>query len=134
MIRAALTGGLLRTKYSFRHTYWLAGVLLLLGGCAGSSVSRCSSSAEGRGYFCFQGYNFGKNLTHTYKQGVRDGCRTANGYFNKNYLLSGRSKDYLKGWNTGRATCKLIVPKEAEPGTMRTQYQQSIDAQKYYGN
>ncbi len=109
-------------------------MLFLLSGCAGTSVSRCSSTAEARGYFCLQGYNFGRNLGHTYKQGVRDGCRTANGHFIKNYLLSGTSESYVKGWNTGRATCKLIIPAEAAPGTMRTQYQQSIDEQKHYGN
>jgi hypothetical protein len=52
----------------------------------------------------------------------------------KNYALSGSSPEYVKGWDRGRATCKLILPKEAEAGTMRTQYQQSIDERAYYGN
>jgi len=63
---------------------------------------------------------------------VKHGCSTANGFFVKNYHLSKTVPDYRKGWNQGRATCKLILPKEAETGTMRTQYQQSIDEKKYY--
>jgi len=87
-----------------------------------------------RGYFCHQGYNFGKKLGVAYRQGVKDGCRTANGYFTKNYGLSGSNEAYIKGWDKGRATCKLMIPDEAQSGTMRTAYQQSIDEQKYYGN
>lgn len=40
---------------------------------------------------------------------------------------------YIKGWELGRATCKLVIPDEAAEGTMRTQYQQSIDEKAYYG-
>ncbi len=112
----------------------LGGALFLLDGCTGISVSRCSSTAPSRGYFCYQGYNFGRVLSTSHKQGIKDGCHTANGHFSKNYTLSAHSPDYTKGWDRGRATCKLIPPAEAEVGTMRTQYQQSIDEKKYYGN
>jgi len=50
----------------------------------------------------------------------------------KNYTLAKQVPAYVKGWDRGRATCKLHIPKEADPDTMRTQYQQSIDEQKYY--
>gem|GEM_PF-1852991 len=107
--------------------------LLWLQGCVPSG-GKCFTGAARSGYFCHQGYNFGKNRTHAYKQGVKHGCRTANGHFIKNYALSGSSPEYIKGWDRGRATCRLILPKEAEAGTMRTQYQQSIDERNYYGN
>ncbi len=112
----------------------LSSALFLLDGCTGISVSRCSSTAPTRGYFCYQGYNFGRNLTAPQRQGIKDGCRTANGRFSKDYTLSAHSPAYTKGWDRGRATCKLIPPVEAEAGTMRTQYQQSIDEKTYYGN
>ncbi len=114
--------------------YLLSGTLFVMNGCSSTSISRCSTTAASRGYFCYQGYNFGRALTSLHKQGIKDGCRTANGYFTKNYTLSQSSDDYIKGWDKGRATCKLIPPQEADPGTIRTQYQQSIDEKKYYGN
>ena len=134
MYQSGLTkGAALHNKHSATLPLFLGGILLLLNGCVGTSVSKCSSTAPSRGYFCYQGYNFGKNLDSLYRQGVRDGCHTANGNFTKNYALSGSSESYLKGWGKGRATCKIIVPDEAQPGTMRTQYQQSIDEHAYYG-
>ena len=127
-------GLLLHNKHSVKLLCLLGSTLFLFNGCVGTSVSRCSSTAPSRGYFCYQGYNFGRDLSVPYKQGVKDGCRTANGHFSKNYRLSANTKSYVKGWDKGRATCKLILPAEAQSGTMRTQYQQSIDEQKYYGN
>ena len=106
--------------------------LFLLEGCAPSAVG-CRSGAANAGYYCYQGYNFGEHRSRLYKLGVRHGCRTANGHFTKNYGLSRSSQEYLHGWERGRATCKLIPPAEADRGTMRTQYQQSIDERRYYG-
>jgi len=106
--------------------------LLWLEGCAPTAGS-CMNGAAEAGYFCYQGYNFGQHRSRLYRLGVRHGCRTANGRFTKNYRLSGSSLEYLHGWESGRATCKLIPPPEADPGTMRTQYQQSIDERNYYG-
>lgn len=107
--------------------------ILTFSGCV-SSTPKCVGNIGTSGYFCYQGYNFGKEKTPNYKKGVRDGCRTANGTFTKNYNLSSTYPDYIKGWNKGRATCKLIVPESADPYTMRTEYQQSIDKKKQNGN
>jgi hypothetical protein len=84
---------------------------------------------EKAGYFCYKEYNFGRNVSAEFKKGVRDGCRTGEGHFRRDYALSSVSADYRAGWDAGRAQCKLIVPEEAKPG-MRTQYQQSLDEQK----
>ncbi|NKQ40956.1 MAG: hypothetical protein HF962_05240 [Sulfurovum sp.] len=111
----------------------MVAMLIGLSGCV-STTPRCTSNTNASAYFCYQGYNFGENKTTQYRLGVKDGCKTANGRFTKNYKLSGSSTDYVKGWDKGRATCKLIRPKDAEPGTMRTEYQQSIDERVYYGN
>ena len=117
---------------SIRFAGYTALLLLLLNGCVSNTAGSCSPSAASRGYFCYQGYNFGKDTVALYRQGVIHGCRTANGYFTKNYHESSSSEAYRRGWEKGRATCKLIVPESADPSIMRTQYQQSIDEQRYY--
>jgi len=81
---------------------------------------------EKAGYFCHKGHNFGRNVTPAYKKGVKDGCRTGEGYFRRDYTLSTSSADYRSGWDAGRAACPLITPDEAKAG-LRTQYQQSLD-------
>jgi hypothetical protein len=81
------------------------------------------------GYFCYKEHNFGQHRSATFKQGVRDGCSTAEGRFRRDYSISSTSGEYREGWDLGRAYCKFIVPEEAKPG-MRTQYQQDIDQKK----
>ena len=103
-------------------------LLLTLNGCT-PSLGRCFPYMEKAGYFCYRSHNFGRNVSEAYKQGVRDGCRTGEGYFRRDYALSSTSADYREGWDKGRAFCPLIVPDEAKPG-MRTQYQQAIDRKK----
>ncbi len=116
-----------------KYIYMTFAALLLFSGCV-SITPKCSNATSAQGYFCYQGYNFGKDTTSLYREGVKDGCRTANGTFTKNYSLSGSSDEYVKGWEKGRAACKLIIPDEAKPGTMRTEYQQSIDEKEFYGS
>ena len=102
--------------------------LFFISGCA-PSMGRCLPYMEKAGYFCYKGHNFGRNVSEAYKKGVRDGCRTGEGFFRRDYMLSSYSTEYRVGWDRGRAYCPLIVPNEARPG-MRTQYQQAIDKQK----
>jgi hypothetical protein len=101
---------------------------LLLAGLTGCipSGGRCFSYMPQAGYYCYKGHNFGQHRTEAFKKGVRDGCRTGEGFFRRDYALSARSIEYREGWDQGRAYCKLIIPDEAKPG-MRTQYQQAID-------
>ena len=107
--------------------------MLVLSGCMSSSPRLCSSNDTANGYFCHKGYNFGKDKSRQFKSGVRDGCRTARGYFTKDYTVSSWSKDYIDGWNAGRTRCRHEIPTAAQPG-MRTEYQQGIDEKQYYGN
>ncbi len=110
-------------------TFLAAGAtMLMLSGCTPSG-SRCFPYMQKAGYFCYKGYNFGRNVSRIYKKGVVDGCRTGEGYFQRNYSLSAISAEYRRGWDAGRARCPLILPEEARAG-MRTQYQQAIDEQK----
>jgi hypothetical protein len=121
------------TTYTISTKLILGTLVAVLFSACTTPTSRCSESASTQGYFCYQGYNFGKRLSGEYKLGVKHGCTTAQGHFVKQYTLSGTSESYKNGWEKGRATCKLIPPEEASSGTMRTQYQQSIDEKKYYG-
>jgi len=98
-----------------------------------SSPRLCSSNDTANGYFCHKGYNFGKGKSIQFKSGVRDGCRTARGYFSKDYTVSSWSQDYIDGWDAGRTICRHEIPIAAQPG-MRTEYQQDIDEKQYYGN
>ena len=103
-------------------------VAFSLSGCIPSG-GRCFPYMQKAGYFCYKAHNFGKDVSGNYKQGVKDGCRTGEGHFRRDYSLSASSEDYRKGWDAGRAFCKLIIPEVAKPG-MRTQYQQALDERK----
>jgi len=102
---------------------------MMMSGCV--SRDSCAHNASKYGYFCYKNHNYGKNRTTLYKAGVRAGCRTAEGYYTKDYASSGWSSDYNLGWGDGRATCKHIVPQSARVNGMRTEYQQSLDIDKY---
>ena len=115
-------------KNKFILSISVFGLAFLLSGCI-PSHNRCFKGMEKLGYFCYKSYNYGRHLSENYKKGVRDGCRTGEGHFVRDYSLSAVSNDYREGWDAGRATCKLIVPEEAKPG-IRTQYQQDIDQKK----
>ena len=100
-----------------------------MSGCA--SRSDCTKDASSYGYFCHKNHNYGKNRNAMYRSGVIAGCRTAEGYYSKDYSKSSWSNDYNMGWADGRATCRHTVPKDAEVYGMRTEYQQSIDQKRY---
>jgi len=121
-------------KYTYKILLPLFTLFLsLLSGCVSPRGVPCHTDTNSYDTFCYQGYYFGEHKSSLYRLGVIHGCKTANGRFVKRYDLSGSSTDYRMGWERGRATCKLIPPEEAQPGTMRTQYQQSIDERNYYG-
>lgn len=73
--------------------------------------------------FYYKGINFGDNHTTSSKQGIKDGCRTAQGFYtkdskqfntpiketnstkksnNKTYMIQ---KSYKEGWFLGRSKC-----------------------------
>ena len=92
------------------------GSLLLLG-CSSNrgGLRKCRGGEQLSGYFCYQGLNFGRNKSNSYKAGIVDGCVTANGTFQKNYKLSGASKEYNDGWIIGRSQCKQDLKNAAKP-------------------
>jgi len=86
--------------------------LLFINGCSGDSSSLSLSNCRQSGNFCYKNINFGKTRGADYEMGIKDGCRTGEGYFTKNYFMSSKSKDYYDGWILGRSKCKQILPNE----------------------
>ena len=86
--------------------------LLFISGCAESGGSLSLATCKQNGNFCYKKINFGPTRGVDYEMGIKDGCRTAEGYFTKNYYMSSRSKDYFDGWMLGRSKCKQILPNE----------------------
>ncbi|WP_456430138.1 hypothetical protein [Nitratifractor sp.] len=84
--------------------------LILLSGCTGSTGSLCTPTDRRSGSFCYDGINFGQNEDPLFRRGVRDGCETAKGYFRKAYSLSASSASYRRGWEAGRARCRMATP------------------------
>jgi len=83
------------------------------------AIIGCSSDNEkvnmpdcGKGAFCYKGFNFGPSQGAKFEKGVRDGCKTAEGWFRKDYSLSSRSAEYKNGWMLGRMKCKQVLPNE----------------------
>jgi len=81
-------------------------------GC--SSYNKNISIADdcGKKSFCYKGFNFGPSQGLEFEKGIKDGCKTAEGIFKKNYTLSSSSIKYKNGWMLGRIKCKQILPNE----------------------
>ena len=87
--------------------------VFILVGCSNSSNPALSLENCGKnGNFCYKGINYGPVKSEMFKRGIKDGCRTAEGFFTKNYYLSSSNKDYYNGWIEGRSHCKQILPNE----------------------
>jgi len=86
--------------------------LLFINGCGGNNSSLSLANCRQSGNFCYKNINFGKTRGIDYEMGIKDGCKTGEGYFTKNYYMSSRSKDYYDGWILGRSKCKQILPNE----------------------
>jgi hypothetical protein len=85
--------------------------LLILSGCS-NSTPELSMQNCGKDNFCYKNINFGKTRGKEYEEGIKDGCKTGEGTFTKNYYLSSTSKDYFDGWILGRSKCKQKLPNE----------------------
>jgi len=104
----------------------LLAVSIMVIGCASSnsaSLGECK-----KGMYCYKGINFGASRGSDYEKGIRDGCRTGEGTFTKDYSMSSSSKDYFDGWILGRSKCKQILPNEGtrqeeENSKKRAEYQ-----------
>ena len=84
--------------------------IAILAGCSNSSSVSPSNCQDGM--YCYNNINFGKTLGADFEQGVRDGCKTAEGDFRKDYSKSSTSSTYAEGWILGRSKCKQILPNE----------------------
>jgi len=78
--------------------------------------------------YCYKNINFGLTRGSSYEKGIRDGCKTGEGYFTKDYYASRRDKNYYDGWIVGRSKCKQILPNEGtrlaeQKSRQRAEYQ-----------
>ena len=78
---------------------------LILSGCAPSSP-RCTPATARAGHLCAGGIDFGVVSDPVLRAGIRDGCRTGQGTFRKNYRLSRSNPLYQQGWDRGRTLCR----------------------------
>jgi hypothetical protein len=81
-----------------------------------------------KGMFCYKNINFGVSKGKYFEKGVKDGCKTAEGTFRKDYYYSSRDKNYYDGWILGRSKCKQILPNEGtrleeQKSKQRAEYQ-----------
>lgn len=72
---------------------------LLLSACTSSSLSLEND-------YIYQGINFGSDRDASFKHGVRDGCKTADGDYSKDHNLFNNNESYKVGWEDGRLQCK----------------------------
>lgn len=72
---------------------------LLLTACTSSGVSLENA-------YIYQGINFGSDRNASFKHGVRDACKTADGYYTKDHNLFNNNESYRIGWEDGRLQCK----------------------------
>ena len=71
----------------------------------GLLLSACTSPMPENGYM-YEGINFGADRDESFKKGVRDACKTANGFYTKDHALFNGNENYRIGWEDGRIKCK----------------------------
>ncbi len=72
----------------------------------GLFLTACTSSPSSQSDYNYKGINFGSDRNVDFRQGVRDACKTADGYYTKNHNLFKSNKGYRIGWEEGRLQCK----------------------------
>jgi len=72
---------------------------LLFTACTSSGVSLEND-------YIYQGINFGSDRDASFKHGVRDACKTADGDYTKDHNLFNNNESYRIGWEDGRLQCK----------------------------
>ncbi len=72
----------------------------------GLLLTACISSSPSYNDYIYQGINFGSDRDASFKKGVQDACRTADGYYTKDHTLFKNNKSYRIGWEDGRLQCK----------------------------
>ena len=93
-------------------------LLLIVGSTTLFYLTGCGSSKvpEHRGGYYHSGVYFGKNFSDRFKEGIEDGCTTAQGDYKKSHILFNNDQDYSDGWFLGRNRCKhlLVIDDETE--------------------
>ena len=79
---------------------------LLLSACTASSSPLSSSSMSYENNYIYQGINFGSDRDASFKKGVQDACKTADGDYTKDHNLFNNNESYKVGWEDGRLQCK----------------------------
>ncbi len=73
----------------------------------GLLLTACSSSGPSlENAYIYNGINFGSDRDESFKQGVRDACKTADGDYTKDHTLFKTNESYRIGWEDGRLQCK----------------------------
>ena len=74
----------------------------------GLLLTACTSSSAINSYndYIYQGINFGSDRDASFKKGVRDACKTADGDYTKDHNLFNNNESYKVGWEDGRLQCK----------------------------
>ncbi|MEA1953501.1 MAG: hypothetical protein U9O24_03830 [Campylobacterota bacterium] len=84
------------------------GSFLLLNGCGPSNVP------EKEGGYYHNNIYFGKDLSPSYKKGIKDGCTTSNGRYKKSHYLFNNDIKYSDGWFIGRNKCRHLLVLESD--------------------
>ncbi len=76
----------------------------------GALLSGCTSSVpqqavNGKSYV-YHGIDFGVNRNKSFRQGVMDACRTADGEYTKDHERFNREVSYKNGWEDGHLKCR----------------------------
>ena len=70
---------------------------------AGLLLSACTSSSLSSGNdYLYQGINFGSDRDASFKKGVQDACKTADGDYTKDHYLFKNNESYRVGWEDAR--------------------------------
>lgn len=72
---------------------------LLLTACSSSSITHEND-------YIYQGINFGADRDASFKKGVQDACKTADGDYTKDHTKFNNNESYRIGWEDGRLQCK----------------------------
>ncbi|HGZ70513.1 MAG TPA: hypothetical protein ENL00_02525 [Nitratifractor sp.] len=93
-----------------KYTLFSVIAISVIGGCSRRSGGLSTPCQPGM--YCYKKINFGASKGKSFEQGVRDGCKTGEGVFTKDYYSSGRDKNYQDGWILGHSKCKQQLPNE----------------------
>lgn len=84
----------------------LTSMLLFLSACQSHNEAIINNN---KNKYYYSSIYFGKNLSKISKRGVRDGCTTSKGKYQKSHRLFRKSKEYEDAWFIGRNKCRHLL-------------------------